>query len=105
MLLVFFLIIRLPPRSTRTYTLFPYTTLFRSGKFEWRGSGASLGPVDHNEVRTDAWLAHRLDHAHEFPGLTYAELETHRLPARERSELRDEVHHLDRKSTRLNSSH
>src|SRR3546814_18857920 len=23
--------IRLPPRSTRTYTLFPYTTLFRSG--------------------------------------------------------------------------
>src|SRR3546814_19837879 len=26
----FFLIIRQPPRSTRTYTLFPYTTLFRS---------------------------------------------------------------------------
>src|SRR3546814_11439776 len=25
-----FLMIRLPPRSTRTYTLFPYTTLFRS---------------------------------------------------------------------------
>src|SRR3546814_11676830 len=24
--------IRLPPRSTRTYTLFPYTTLFRSNK-------------------------------------------------------------------------
>src|SRR3546814_8721694 len=23
--------IRLPPRSTRSYTLFPYTTLFRSG--------------------------------------------------------------------------
>src|SRR3546814_18026171 len=29
-LLVFFVIIRLPPRSTRTDTLFPYTTLFRS---------------------------------------------------------------------------
>src|SRR3546814_19162588 len=27
---VFFLMIRRPPRSTRTYTLFPYTTLFRS---------------------------------------------------------------------------
>src|SRR3546814_1857517 len=27
---VFFLIIRRPPRSTRTDTLFPYTTLFRS---------------------------------------------------------------------------
>src|SRR3546814_20091875 len=27
---VVFLMIRRPPRSTRTYTLFPYTTLFRS---------------------------------------------------------------------------
>src|SRR3546814_7677418 len=29
-LFIFFLIIRRPPRSTRTDTLFPYTTLFRS---------------------------------------------------------------------------
>src|SRR3546814_14584103 len=29
-LLFFFLMIRRPPRSTRTDTLFPYTTLFRS---------------------------------------------------------------------------
>src|SRR3546814_13977899 len=28
--IVVFLRIRRPPRSTRTYTLFPYTTLFRS---------------------------------------------------------------------------
>src|SRR3546814_12779331 len=28
--LFFFLLIRRPPRSTRTDTLFPYTTLFRS---------------------------------------------------------------------------
>src|SRR3546814_17710117 len=28
--LFFFVMIRLPPRSTRTDTLFPYTTLFRS---------------------------------------------------------------------------
>src|SRR3546814_11373096 len=28
---IFFLMIRPPPRSTRTDTLFPYTTLFRSG--------------------------------------------------------------------------
>src|SRR3546814_13059614 len=28
--LFFFLMIRRPPRSTRTYPLFPYTTLFRS---------------------------------------------------------------------------
>src|SRR3546814_7241015 len=30
--LVFFLMIRRPPRSTRTDTLFPYTTLFRSAQ-------------------------------------------------------------------------
>src|SRR3546814_3885431 len=30
--LFFFLMIRRPPRSTRTDTLFPYTTLFRSGQ-------------------------------------------------------------------------
>src|SRR3546814_10077976 len=32
MLGFFFLMIRRPPRSTRTDTLFPYTTLFRSGR-------------------------------------------------------------------------
>src|SRR3546814_3882671 len=30
-IIFFFLMIRRPPRSTRTDTLFPYTTLFRSG--------------------------------------------------------------------------
>src|SRR3546814_11061777 len=29
-IIIFFLMIRRPPRSTRTDTLFPYTTLFRS---------------------------------------------------------------------------
>src|SRR3546814_14842409 len=34
--LFFFLIIRRPPRSTRTDTLFPYTTLFRSAsRWPW----------------------------------------------------------------------
>src|SRR3546814_18608314 len=33
--------IRLPPRSTRTYTLFPYTTLFRS---LFRGGARIVGP-------------------------------------------------------------
>src|SRR3546814_1359744 len=37
MYLFFFLMIRRPPRSTRTDTLFPYTTLFRSG-ISWVGS-------------------------------------------------------------------
>src|SRR3546814_2524100 len=34
---VFFLMIRRPPRSTRTDTLFPYTTLFRSQSYRRRG--------------------------------------------------------------------
>src|SRR3546814_3841028 len=34
MCFVFFLMIRRPPRSTRTDTLFPYTTLFRSSDGE-----------------------------------------------------------------------
>src|SRR3546814_9193821 len=32
--LIFFLMILRPPRSTRTDTLFPYTTLFRSARLE-----------------------------------------------------------------------
>src|SRR3546814_183342 len=49
---VFFLSIRRPPRSTRTDTLFPYTTLFRSARAgldveETFGPGAAR-PVDHD---------------------------------------------------------
>src|SRR3546814_12034337 len=48
---VFFLMIRRPPRSTRTDTLFPYTTLFRSIGFgldvetgaEVRANGVASG--------------------------------------------------------------
>src|SRR3546814_4174815 len=36
--MIFFLMIRRPPRSTRTYTLFPYTTLFRSGHCQRGGA-------------------------------------------------------------------
>src|SRR3546814_2603734 len=36
---LFFLMIRRPPRSTRTDTLFPYTTLFRSRRRGNNGSG------------------------------------------------------------------
>src|SRR3546814_11140285 len=34
---IFFLMKRRPPRSTRTDTLFPYTTLFRSHKLSYPG--------------------------------------------------------------------
>src|SRR3546814_14419913 len=36
--LFFFLMIRRPPRSTRTDTLFPYTTLFRSASVRKPGA-------------------------------------------------------------------
>src|SRR3546814_18322910 len=48
----FFLMIRRPPRSTRTDTLFPYTTLFRSiGR---RAGGASGDEEDDERGKTDA---------------------------------------------------
>src|SRR3546814_18918018 len=70
---LFFLMIRRPPRSTRTDTLFPYTTLFRS----IGGSGVSgqrraarelerdlaLHAVVHGELVTDGG-----DEAGERPG-------------------------------------
>src|SRR3546814_1594843 len=40
--IVFFLMRRRPPRSTRTDTLFPYTTLFRSAPFRAVGSRPRL---------------------------------------------------------------
>src|SRR3546814_20197830 len=44
----FFLMIRRPPRSTRTDTLFPYTTLFRSPNHL---RPDIPGAVDHNRPR------------------------------------------------------
>src|SRR3546814_14654570 len=42
-----FLVIRRPPRSTRTDTLFPYTTLFRSeaGDGDTRGGAVARGTL------------------------------------------------------------
>src|SRR3546814_14878900 len=48
----FFLMIRRPPRSTRTDTLFPYTTLFRSlecVRYPWK-NGAIRNSVEENAV-------------------------------------------------------
>src|SRR3546814_13441461 len=46
---IFFLMIRRPPRSTRTDTLFPYTTLFRSRICNSHSSGCS-NRNDHDEA-------------------------------------------------------
>src|SRR3546814_15411710 len=85
----FFLMIRRPPRSTRTDTLFPYTTLFRSPRF---GSKA-LEPVDRPTLERGNARQRGLPSLNaaitNLPML--ATLDTDRTP--------------DRKSTRLNSSH
>src|SRR3546814_9004512 len=54
--------IRRPPRSTRTDTLFPYTTLFRSGLAVGLGPGRERLAVDRDQ-RRDERLAVADDHA------------------------------------------
>src|SRR3546814_16041714 len=50
----FFLMRRRPPRSTRTDTLFPYTTLFRSNGLEV----VMMCEVPSNAILADAFLEH-----------------------------------------------
>src|SRR3546814_15325511 len=49
-LMLVFLMIRRPPRSTRTDTLFPYTTLFRSPGGRGHHLGRRIGPVGDDRV-------------------------------------------------------
>src|SRR3546814_11304220 len=56
---IFFLMIRRPPRSTRTDTLFPYTTLFRSHRRR---------RTDDQRRRTEAALAPRPGRRRRHPG-------------------------------------
>src|SRR3546814_19176097 len=56
----FFLMIRRPPRSTRTDTLFPYTTLFRSPKISINGDtrhSNGLMPPDGDRAEAQGDLA------------------------------------------------
>src|SRR3546814_15061806 len=104
--------IRRPPRSTRTDTLFPYTTLFRSDDFDlivvdwidrWIGQIA--------DVVTPPTLARPTALLEAEPGIDYPaqsilcpqQYDTIWLAADSGAfRLLD---HEDRKSTRLNSSH
>src|SRR3546814_6168791 len=67
--IVFFLMIRRPPRSTRTDTLFPYTTLFRSLAFYVKAvpcirTGCTVCQRDYNNVICNNFLAERRSEEH-----------------------------------------
>src|SRR3546814_19427183 len=100
----FFLMVRRPPRSTRTDTLFPYTTLFRSltdrrhVQRERRGSpSAARNSLTSIVTAPGADLTITPLMAGRSPGM-----KAHTLWPTTRSPFAGA---LDRKSTRLNSSH
>src|SRR3546814_14601048 len=64
--LFFFLMLRLPPRSTRTDTLFPYTTLFRSGSLYPRHCRAASARSRSGAARcaADSAARHRRSEEH-----------------------------------------
>src|SRR3546814_14279734 len=74
--LFFFLMIRLPPRSTRTDTLFPYTTLFRSS--------TSLCPKTESD-RRERQISLRDDRACPRPGRNAPHPASHIPPKRAES--------------------
>src|SRR3546814_7877261 len=101
--------IRRPPRSTRTDTLFPYTTLFRSHA-EVQSSAADVFPV---QPRVRHVIAGKLDPIlrRELTGMIkispHGQCSIHRTD-RQRPTPRHRAGKFgggDRKSTRLKSSH
>src|SRR3546814_13643173 len=84
-ILIYFLMIRRPPRSTRTDTLFPYTTLFRS---RFLIELERLNPVD--RAATGPRDSEAIILIVDAPGVAMDSVATQIG---------------DRKSTRLNSSH
>src|SRR3546814_11628366 len=92
---LFFLMIRRPPRSTRTDTLFPYTTLFRSLRHQRRAPRAAEGIGDWGLGirKSDSRLRLRIPNPES------------RIPPSEQHDIELLLQVLDRKSTRLNSSH
>src|SRR3546814_12245963 len=112
---LFVLMIRLPPKSTRTDTLFPYTTLFQSvenvaADISELGMIAAirtvvLGLDEEKAVLVGRCLGdgecERAECCHDFHSSIWFDLFSDRLKSRGRLS----AGNLDRKSTRLNSSH
>src|SRR3546814_3919301 len=102
--------IRRPPRSTRTDTLFPYTTLFRSGHLDAvpplaEHQRLTLG--DHDGQRDAAAAGDEAAHpAAQVELAAERPVEAHEsLRVRHDQSVELGRHLGDRKSTRLNSSH
>src|SRR3546814_11806418 len=109
---------RRPPRSTRTYTLFPYTSLFRSKDYDRTtnvfidGATGTTGIEirDRRVGRDELSLitlseADRKDAAARKAALNDADVVILCLPDDAAREAVSLVANEDRKSTRLNSSH
>src|SRR3546814_8521594 len=108
--------IRRPPRSTRTDTLFPYTTLFRSRFVQDIGdldlghryflareiAAVELACGMHHHQPADG-DAHRRLAEHPLHALAVGQLDAEALPLPD--VIGRDLQRLDRKSTRLNSSH
>src|SRR3546814_17810237 len=113
----FFLMIRLPPRSTRTDTLFPYTTLFRShfqnGTTDFHPDGARFIPaseyLDPEIVKAERAFLRTVPlmaaHSSQLPGPhAYRCEDILDVPVLLVRDAEGKAH-ADRKNTRLNSSH
>src|SRR3546814_15371309 len=95
-LIVFFLMIRRPPRSTRTDTRLPYTPLFRSPHQPVYFAPPSPVPVG---LTTSSPFSHQTSLSHH---LSSTSPPVSALEAKDQPAL---IPAPDRKSTRLNSSH
>src|SRR3546814_12141524 len=100
--------IRRPPRSTRTDTLFPYTTLFRSEELVLvTASDSALRNVEFADLPIGALIVPSLGQG--LRAIIDPVLKKRSLAARPRLEMDALTPTLelvkDRKSTRLNSSH
>src|SRR3546814_10971469 len=93
---IFFLMIRRPPRSTRTDTLFPYTTLFRS----------IINHLPNQLGITDRHLRRVFKTEIGVTPIEFVQTQRLLFVRRLLSDTRLSVTEIaDRKSTRLNSSH
>src|SRR3546814_1492789 len=100
-----------PPRSTRTDTLFPYTTLFRSGLVEPEVGGVRhAADREQHMAARDHLVVERCDDRVAFArerDVAYAGADVDALGFQDPAHRRRHVLVLaaDRKSTRLNYSH